>query len=274
MTARALVPRVDPARACFLALALVACAAPLEPRRPDGKPHLTVATFNVYFPAWRDEATVRAVGATNADVVLLQEVDPGWEDVLRERYASRYAHLLFQTRGGSRGLAVLSRYPVEDGGIVVAPARGFHFAWILHLDTPMGRVQALNLHLRSALRGSGSALENYFSMGSDHGEEVRSFVAHLSGEPTIVVGDFNEGPDGPSLAWLERRGFRNALPLFHPGQPTWRGRSVAAQFQMSIDHVLFDGTFEPLDAYVVQEGNSDHFPVVAWLTSASRPQRW
>jgi endonuclease/exonuclease/phosphatase family metal-dependent hydrolase len=83
-----------------------------------------------------------------------------------------------------------------------------------------------------------------------------------------VVGDFNEGPDGDAIHYLEDAGFRNVLPLFRPGQETWRVRSLGGQTAETLDHILFDESFLPLDARVMVEGNSDHLPVLAHFESA------
>ena len=37
---------------------------------------------------------------------------------------------------------------------------------------------------------------------------------------------------------------------------------------MTIDHILFDRAFVPLNAYVLDSGNSDHLPVVAHLEAS------
>ncbi len=249
-----------------LALLSTACGGVRAPRAAGRTPHLTVATYNVYFGAWKDPSTVGAILQTGADLVFLQEVNADWKRVIEARCSERYAHVLFEARGGSRGMAVLSRFPLEGLPVVAASAHGFHFAWVVQATTPLGRVQILNVHLRSPLSGPRTGLRNLLAAGDDHEEELRSFVGSLSPGPTLVVGDFNEGPDGRAVRWLERRGFRNALPLFHPGQPTWRGRSVGGQLEMSIDHVMFDASFEPLDAHVLRAGSSDHLPLVVTLT--------
>ena len=99
--------------------------------------------------------------------------------------------------------------------------------------------------------------------------EIELFVKECStGLPTIVLGDFNEGLGGVAVRYLEDRGYRNALPLYRPGQHTWQGSSVANQFTQTLDHVLFDGSFEPLNAWVSNVGGSDHLPVVVHLEEA------
>jgi endonuclease/exonuclease/phosphatase family metal-dependent hydrolase len=109
-------------------------------------------------------------------------------------------------------------------------------------------------------------------VGEDHLTEIRYFNEHCAKPmPTLVVGDFNEGTDGPAVEYLEAHGFRNALPLFRPGQFTWRHGSLGNQLNETIDHVLFDASVAPLNAYVLTQGNSDHLPVVAHFEAA---QEW
>ncbi len=217
----------------------------------------------------KDGPTIEAVGDSNADIVCLQETDANWERALRARYSEQYPYMVFKVDEGPRGLAVLSRYPLEDALLLKAP-HDFHPALRVFAITPMGRVQLLNLHLRSLFDGATNPVSDYFSTSKDHVSEIREFYSHCTDDPTVVLGDFNESPDGRAVGWLEERGFQNALPLYHPGQPTWRGRSVGGQFELTIDHVLFDAAFEPLNAYVGEPGNSDHLPVVLHVEAGQR----
>ena len=239
---------------------------PLEPRDPTpGTPHYRFVTYNLHFPEAGDARTLAAIAATNGDVVCLQEVNAEWETALVRRFAADYPHQLFRARPDAGGLGVLSRYPLVELALLPGPA-GWHPAWHLLVTAPGTDVQLLNLHLRAVFDGDGNPVSSYAETGDDHRAEIRAFSAALRpGTPAIVLGDFNEGVDGAAVGYLERRGYRNALPLFHPGQATWRARSVASQLELTIDHVLFDGAFEPLDAYVVTRGASDHLPVVAHL---------
>jgi len=255
--------------ALLMALASGACATP--PRSPEvprvGVPHFSLATFNVLFEASGDAATLEAIAQADADVVCLQELNEPWVAALARRYARAYPYRWFHAAGGSRGLGVMSRFPLEQGALLPPAPRGFHRALIAYAHTPLGRVQLLVVHLRSYRAGRGGLLASVTSVAEDHELELQAFTSQLRPGPTLVAGDFNEGPDGRALRWLERRGFANALPAFHPGQPTWRGRSIAGQLDLGLDHILYDRSFEPLDARVVSAGHSDHLPVVAVLRS-------
>ena len=82
----------------------------------------------------------------------------------------------------------------------------------------------------------------------------------------LIAGDFNEGTSGAAIRYLQENGYQNILPLYHPGQPTWRyDKTVGGQFTQTIDHILFDDAFESLNAWVVNSGASDHLPVLAHL---------
>jgi endonuclease/exonuclease/phosphatase family metal-dependent hydrolase len=246
---------------------------PLEPRDPDpGAVHFKVQTFNVEFQHSQDAPTVEAIGDADADIVALQEVTYDWEDVIVRRYGDRYPYMLFRPNHGTGGLAVLSRYSLSDQGFLEA-FDGSHPSWHVEAETPMGTVQLLVVHLRSVFASQGNAIkaaEAYFSTGSAHLAEIQYYSSYIAaGRPTLVLGDFNEEPDGEAIRFLEHRGYENILPLYHPGQPTWR-YPPSWQFEQSLDHILFDHSFEPLDAYVVDKGNSDHIPVVAHLEAAPR----
>src|SRR5688572_4089059 len=98
-----------------LSLALTACGPDvLEPRDPTpGAAHFKVATYNVLSEMSGDGATISTVGATDADVICLQEVTPEWREVLVARYSDEYPYMLFREHTGASGLGVLSRYPLS-----------------------------------------------------------------------------------------------------------------------------------------------------------------
>jgi vancomycin resistance protein VanJ len=221
-------------------------------------------TFNVHRDRAGDRNTVDAVGAAGADIVCLQEVTAAWEAALRERYATEYPYSLFAPKENAGGLAVLSRFPLEDHGVV--PIEGdLHPGWVVHAIAPDPgvRMQLVVVHLRSLFNGSRDWISNYFASDRDHVREMHVFMGRAQPElPTIVLGDFNESPDGDAVRLLEGRGYRNALPAFRPGQYTWKGASIG--HDMVIDHILVPTpSFDLLDAWVGRRGGSDHLPVVA-----------
>lgn len=263
----------------MLAVWLVsACARPaLAPRAPrPGSASYSIQSYNVECGKHQDPSIIEAVGAGHADVVCLQETTPEYEAALRRRYTARYPYQLYRhnlPHPGAGGLAILSRFPVLDRGYHRAP-NGWHPAWHVEVQTPSGPIQILLVHLRAKLSGRVDDLTALLTLRSDHLDEIKDFSRFTAaGRPTLVVGDFNEEADGAAVRWLEARGYQNALPLFHPGEHTWRHPILAWEFRQMLDHVLFDRAFVPLDARVIHAGHSDHLPVVARLQLAEAP-RW
>lgn len=254
--------------ACLLlTCTLAACAAgPTRTARvPEpGEAHLKVMTYNVNYGMASDEATIRAVGAGDADIILLQETTPTWEANLRAAFAVDYPHMVFHHSRGAGGLAVLSRFPLESE--VLEANAGWFPAMKVYADTPLGRLQCLSVHLHPPVSDTGSVVSGYFSTGSVRGEEMRGFAAALDPDvPTIVAGDFNEG-SGAALDHMAGRGFVQAAPLFlGEGVPTWRWDTSVGKVETTLDHVLFQG-LEPIDARVLGSGRSDHLPMIVTFT--------
>jgi endonuclease/exonuclease/phosphatase family metal-dependent hydrolase len=257
----------------YAASVVCACGtAPLTPRDPDpGAFHFVVETYNLLNERGGDPSTLDALGRAGADVVCVQEVTLAWQNAIESRYAADYPHRAFKIDhdAGAGGLGIISRFPIHAGGWRPGP-NGWHPSWEHVVDTPHGPVSILNAHLRNATGGNGDTVQSYLRTDEDHVTEIKEAIARCAVLPTIVLGDFNEGTNGSAIRYLEQNGFQNALPLYHPGQPTWRYKStVGGQFTQTIDHILFDTSFEPLNAWVVNAGESDHLPVIAHLQAAN-----
>ena len=225
---------------------------------------LTLATFNLHFEAAEDTETVAAVGELAADIVLLQEVSPRWQEVLEQRYGTRYPHRLFAPARGAGGLGVLSRFPLLDQGLLAAPIH--HPAWLVAAHTPAGELHLLNVHLRASRRRGQSLLAGLYSMSSDHELELRHFLENARVAPQVIAGDFNEGPHGAAVRWLLARGFSDALQQHQPGVPTFR--ALGGLYTSTFDHVMLAAELIAVDAWVVRRGSSDHWPLVVRLRRA------
>lgn len=239
---------------------------PMSPRAPTpGLAHVAITSFNVNLKLHDDPSTVSAIGATDADIVCLQEVNSGWRDVLRTTWHQEYPYMAFEGDGPG-GLAVLSRYPFVDRGVHVA-LDDWYPAWHIEVDSPIGALQVLQVHLRTPYSSRGG-VSGLLDVDDDHISEISQYSASCDDElATVVLGDFNEGVDGAAVRHLEEQGFVNALPAFRPGQETWRyGRGLYGQTVDTIDHILYESDhLDPLDAYVKHVGRSDHLPLTVLL---------
>ncbi len=235
------------------------------PRLPPADAHapVRVATFNVHLgfdEEWRQdpEAIARAIEATGADLVALQEVPVGlvmaynidlgsW---LADRLGMRvyYAPIVH----GLLGSAFLTRLP----------ATGFR-AWLL--PGGPGRAGAVEPKalLRLELPGDRDTLPAYtVRLGltpGERGAEVAAMLRHISPGPAVLLGDLNAGDGSAVAAALAAAGFVDAFRLAGlPAPPTAPARRPARR----IDWIWVRG-LTARDPRVLPMAASDHRPVAA-----------
>lgn len=252
----------------LLFLALFGCGWGGEPRLPaqGGPPaanQVRVMSYNVNFGIAGDAATVDAIASANPDIVFLQETNSRWQRALARLH---YPHVRFTDPPDwpAGGMGLLSKYPVVALQHLDVGAQPF-FAWRVVLDTKLGRIQVLNVHLRPPMSDGGSWVVGYFSTREVRLREIENHVAALDPKlPTLVVGDFNEEGDGKALSFLKERGFADAIATYVGNKRTWEwnvSSSVTLRFQL--DHIMHDDHFIAVRAAIVEAGRSDHKPIWA-----------
>lgn len=253
----------------FLGGLVLGCSSRPEPAAPvNVKPGhmLSVLSFNVNYGVAGDPDTARAIENQNADLVLLQETNPAWEAQLRPVLSEDYPHIEFRHAGAAGGMAILSKHALTDLGTIEPPERGWFFAWRARIETPAGKVQVLNVHLRPQIGDNGSVVSGYFTTESVREREVEKYFTELERDvPTIIAGDFNEQPGGDALDYLAERGFRDALERAEGARDTWRWNTSFGELRREFDHVLVGKGISAVSAKVVNAGRSDHLPVFAVL---------
>lgn len=249
---------------------MVACAttpaAPVEAHERSFR----VMTWNVNFGLPPDEAAIAMLRDADVDIVLLQETTPAWHKALKRQLKRPFKYQRHHTHQRAGGLSVLSRFPIHSDELIANPVSWFP-AQRTVIKTPTGPVQTLNVHLRPPFSDDGNVVTGYFTTKSIRGDEVDAFTAFLEPDlPAIVAGDFNEA-DGQAVARLESSGFDGALQRFDGEASTWRWPlPVVGEITGTLDHVFVDARLQTVDAWVLHAGDSDHFPVVAWVQPPSR----
>jgi endonuclease/exonuclease/phosphatase family metal-dependent hydrolase len=233
---------------------------------------LLLMTYNLNYGNPDLGATLDAIEAADADIVLLQEVSDAWRDALLARFDRRYPHhkVHLHTRHAG-GLAVLSKLPIERDELWAAPSgTGAWFpAQRLVVTTAFGPLQLLNVHLRPAL-DRGSWIRGFMTTPVVRRAEIAAHWARLDHAlPTVVAGDFNEDPTGRAVDYLTAQGLRRIATA---GPTTWHyevtsRRQTFDLLKMDIDHVMADARLTARDAHVLAAGTSDHRPVVVTLAA-------
>jgi endonuclease/exonuclease/phosphatase family metal-dependent hydrolase len=235
------------------------------PPVPAGAPALRVLSFNINYGVGHDPSNVAAVAEADADLVLLQETTEGSEAVFREALAGTYPHMLFRDCCNAGGLGVLSKHAIREEAWL-EPTVGWFPAWRVVVDTPLGPVQALDVHLRPPMSDGGSWVAGYFTTRDDRREEIAAFWPALDPELlTVVAGDFNEDAQGRAIAFLAEQGLKSALPQVEPRAKTWRWQTKLGKLRMMLDHVVYGPGLELRGAEVLDRGTSDHLPVLVVL---------
>jgi len=216
---------------------------------------LTVVTHNVNEHNPHPDRTARALAASGADVVALEELGDSTQVYERELAAGLPYHSVHGTVG------LWSRYPLSDARTVdIAP---WPRALRATVRTPEGPVAVYVAHLSSVRFGVTSG---FGTEARDAG--ARRLAAALSAEPlarTLVVGDFNGTTDDDALSVLTS-GLRSAQDVAGKGF----GLSWPASFPLArIDHILVRG-LEPRSAWTLPATDSDHLPVAASLRLRER----
>ncbi len=254
-----------------LALAVAVLPMTLATTTPAAEANptsLRVMSYNLNYANPDPKGTMDAIAAEDADVVLLQEVDRGWQDRLAKRFAKIYPHQSFRLHArGAGGLAVLSKVAIASEELVATPPDGWYPAQRLVVDGPFGAVQMLNVHLRPAI-DDGSWIKGFQTTPPVRLRQIQAFWKTLANDvPTIIAGDFNEDTYGTAVEFVENHGL---VRVPTKGPTTWRYERIAdgkpfAILSMNIDHVMVGDQLTATDARVLDAGASDHRPVVVTL---------
>lgn len=234
-------------------------------------PHtLRVATYNVnaYRYHWSSNnplATVKTLAALNADIIALQEATPFWHRIINRYIGKKYPYQQFHPYPDSGGLAILSKYPFKTLAYLT-PGPGRHPSWIVQIRSPLGKIQLVNAHFTPSLNKFdhlGFLFYPLIAMQIPRHREAKYVCAKLNPHRTIIIaGDFNEGDKGNAVRYFRNRGLIDAL-LQNQRQFTWHWPIFGhVQLTNRFDTVFYSPNLIAKRVQVLQEGDSDHYPVI------------
>ncbi|MFD9405854.1 endonuclease/exonuclease/phosphatase family protein [Streptomyces sp. NPDC059989] len=219
-------------------------------RGADGTADLTVVTHNVDDANPDPAGTARALAASGAQLIALQElVHPAVGQYERTLAETHPYHVVEGTVG------LWSTFPLRETAGV--PVTSWRLVLRATAETPEGPLTVYVAHLPSVRVGpSGFTTAN-------RNEAVDRLAAELATAPagrTLLVGDFNGTTDDRALAPVVDR-FRSA----HEAAGAGFGFSWPARFPFArIDQILVRG-LTPVSAWTLPGTASDHLPVAASL---------
>jgi endonuclease/exonuclease/phosphatase family metal-dependent hydrolase len=245
----------------------VECAAqPARPFAPTYPKTLTVMSFNIegHATLLRGDEHLEEIAATirkyNPDVVGINEAH---RDTWQARFGDHVEQLQLLTglkvvfgrsytfMGGHFGNAVMTR-----GDILST-----------HVHSLPGTGEPRSL-LQTVIRVNGGTIDFYVTHTTawaslsqvTRAEQLKCIQMHLraSGHPYILTGDLNAPPESGEMDMFLRG---NSLQLAgDPKTPTHR------VMEQRLDYILADAGWKVQSARVLDDGPSDHRPVLAELT--------
>jgi endonuclease/exonuclease/phosphatase family metal-dependent hydrolase len=258
----------------LLAIVFVAgCASLPEPNFAPDEPSLRVVTYNINWGGPQPEQVARFLSESDADLICLQETHRQWESFLRSQLSASYPYSSFHSSGGAGGIAFMSKCRLSNVRLLKAEA-GWFPALIADVDTEIGPIQVLNVHLKPPVSDTGSAtLSAYCESPEVHRRELASFLeAAETDRPLIIAGDFNENERRDALKDLLSQGFTNALSRYDRRSSTWSWKVFPGiMLRNRYDHIIFSRHLHCVGAQVVDVRASDHRPVMAVLIEDKYP---
>ncbi len=218
------------------------------PLRSDGAHPLTVMTANLYGRNTDYAEGYAWAQASDADVLVFQEVSTGWGQALEPLNQDYIATL------GGQGVRAYARYPIVDRAVVPL-AQGGVDALQFVLRAPGGDVTFVLVHLVSPATAEDLAIRN---------EQLAALARHmrsLDGD-AVLVGDLNTAATTLRFVELLDQG-----RLSHPQVPmyfgTWPSDLPNGLFQ--IDHILVKGHLGYASVGAEDIPGSDHYALRAEL---------
>lgn len=260
--------------------------------------HIRVLTYNVhFFRAFEQEdtkLTIRAqamqvIGGVSPDVICIQEYYTRKKGKYRmaeefEREIDMPYHYISPTAQNdyeAYGLAIFSRYPIIDSGVL--PEHEYGVNRIIYADIDKGSqvFRVYNVHLRSfgfqkedydfinnpsktiekdaaSTKRIGARLKHAFRARSAQAVALREH-SRACGLPFLIAGDFNDTPLSYAVNEVSS-GLRNA---FREKGRGW-GVTYNGDFpNFQIDYILSSKAFKVHHYQIIKTKLSDHYPVWA-----------
>ena len=226
----------------------------------------------------RRRRILRAIFSSGAQIILLQETNPSWEELLREdAVAQEFVYIYFHHPGPSDrkagGSAILSQFPLDFNKIQMFDfsdnVSGSVFpSMVCDVSIPMKpiprksssitasstqgnsnnvTIAIANIHLRPPVNLDGSAwLDTARKTEPIRVNEVKELLRTRTQESKrtidIIAGDFNEGDSGGAIRHLISKGYTNALSKYVPRRKEthrWNYFGKVWQLRKRLDHILW-----------------------------------
>lgn len=219
-------------------------------------PPLRVAACNLLLTNRDLGRLSRWIEEAQPDLLALSECTPAHAPFLAQ-WQGRFPHQIARPDPGHFGIALLSRFPLQDGEILPLGV-----AWAptirVTVQTPQGPIGVVCLHPPQPASAAGARARDAALA------ELPTLLAPLPAG-RVVLGDCNATRwSAPFARALAASGLRDSCEG-HGYQGSWPA-ALPAWLRIPIDHVLVSDHFEVVARGLGPDFGSDHLPVWADLT--------
>jgi endonuclease/exonuclease/phosphatase family metal-dependent hydrolase len=219
---------------------------------------IVIYNHNVQYHGADPGRVAETIGASDADVIVLQEVWSGFlEELAAQPSMSPLRYRANEPDEGTTGLAVWSRWPLERA----------------MLDRSIGNPR-LTVDVAST-HGTFTLIDVHTTAPVDSGRAGRwatELVALGNTDterPTVLAGDFNATADHAQFRGLLAQGWTDVHSVKGCGfGATWPRRTIPPVSLLRLDHILVTDDFQVLAVEIGGDGGSDHASVIATVRLA------
>ncbi len=208
-----------------------------------------MVSFNVLTENSRKADVAAYLANTNADIVVLPEVNQAWLDGL-SALRDRSPYVVESPRRDNYGIALFSKFPIVDSEVLFEPAAIPTISATVEIDGR--RVGIVGMHPVPPIGGRRTQLRN---------AQLKMFGQLLAKQPIpqIVAGDLNTSPWSAAFSDLTQPAQLADSALGRGIQPSWPAQ--VPLLRTPIDHILISPEFVVTQRTIGPQLGSDHLPV-------------
>nr|WKN38354.1 endonuclease/exonuclease/phosphatase family protein [Tunicatimonas sp. TK19036] len=216
----------------------------------EGDTIVRVAHFNVLCNNSQFKKTISSALATKADLLSFQEVTAQWGEELEKRLSEEYpySHIVTYEQEPGRGLAVFSRYPLEN-------LQTIYWEGLPNIAGDL-QLQDKTIHFLASHTLSPRSRWRY-RQRNEHIRQIARYIKTVD-DPVLAIGDFNVVPWNPVIQELRAT---THLQDSHTGwAPTFPARLQS--IGIPIDYIFHSRDFYCKKFEALPSFGSDHRGVV------------
>lgn len=236
----------------FLLLNLVVIAPyywPAFDRNEPAQKMLRAVHFNVLTANNRYAEVQAFLQQTNADLILLEEINQTWLTAL-DLLVAEYPYVVSDPRGDNFGIVLFSRWPFIDSALLDLANTGVP-AIVATIDTPQGELHVLGIHTLPPINLAYATVRD---------RQIAAIPQYLASSEaaTMVLGDLNTTPwSAPFRQLIDNSALHDCGTGFGI-QPTWP--TTNRTLMVPIDHCLRSSHLTISNKVTLRDLGSDHLP--------------